>query len=451
MKKLFPIILALCVAGAWISLLTRDTGGEEEYEMYITNAHTAYENEYYLEALKWLDSVEGLEEIPLRYEEAALKRDCYLNLGEDSSYLSQCLRMVEDYPEVEENYLLVIGYYQENGNERRLYQYLPLYAERFPENEALKQIVSETDKQYTYVRRGYFDVRYATASLVDVQTAEFSKDAEGENVIQRRLQNSSTTVFDRGYAAMEVAQSGSSCFVMDQDGVWTRVDIAGRLLAQNKEVSFEAIGRLSRENIAKALIDGKYHFINEKMKVSSVEWEDAGTFYNGVNTVKKNGKWAIIGTGGWEAVTEFPYRDVARNSMDVCSAVGLCVVADEKGYYIVDAVSLQPVSEQVYEELKAFESAQPTAYRSGDKWGFVNNKGEIFIEAAYEDAKSFMNGYAAVRKDGLWGYIDRHGTMIIEPQFQDALPVMNNGVAYVQDADGYWDSVRIDKLYYTAD
>lgn len=451
MKRLFPILLAVCIAGAWVSLLKRNIGGAEEYRQYLANARSAYENEYYLEALQWLADAEGLEEDTLDYECAALKRDCYWKLGEGSAYFSQCLRMVEDYPEEEDNYVRIVRHYMENGSERKLYQYLPRCLELFPENEELQQLARETDKKYTYVHRGYYDVRYASVSLVDVQVMEFSTDGEGGRMIRRRLQNKSRTIFDLGYVAMEVAQAGNSCFVMNQDGVWTRVDIAGRLLAQNKKVSFEYVGRLSKENIAKAVIDGSYRFINDRMLVSDVEWEDAGTFLNGVNCVKKDGKWAIIGTAGWSEVTEFPYMDVARNSMDVCSEANLCVVADGKGYYIVDAMNRQPVSEWVYEELKAFESAQPTAYRSGEKWGFVNNKGEIYLEASYEEARPFQNGYAAVKQNGLWGYIDRNGTMIVPPQFWDALDVMANGVAYVQDEDGYWDCVRIDKLYYTAD
>lgn len=148
-------------------------------------------------------------------------------------------------------------------------------------------------------------------------------------------------------------------------------------------------------------------------------------------------------------VADFPYKDIPRNSQDCCVAQGYGVVADDKGYYVIGTEELAPVSENVYEELKAFESSQPTAYRSGDKWGFVNKYGEIYIEACYEDAFPFINGYAAVKQNGLWGYIDRNGTMVVEPRFQEALHVLENGYAYVKNEFGYWDYVIIDRLYYT--
>ena len=124
------------------------------------------------------------------------------------------------------------------------------------------------------------------------------------------------------------------------------------------------------------------------------------------------------------------------------------MVADERGYYVISTEGFQPVSENVFEELKAFECSQPTAYREGDKWGFVNKQGQVYLEACYEDAKPFYNGYAAVKQNGLWGYIDRNGTMVIEPQFLDALNVMESGYAYVKNEFGYWDYIIISKLYY---
>lgn len=295
---------------------------------------------------------------------------------------------------------------------------------------------------------GYYDVRYATPSLVDIQESEYEITDEEETVRRKLVNSQGNDVFDAGYSQMSVSQDGTSCFVCDQNGVWTRVDIAQNLLARNPDVDFSYVGRLSVNNIATAIVDGKYCFINDKMKVSDLEWEEAGTFRDGINAVKRNGKWALVTTQTWGDVTEFPYVDIQRNSQDCCVADGYAVVADERGYYVISAEDFLPVSENIFEEMKAFECSQPAAYRSGETWGFVNRNGEVYLEACYEDAKSYINGYAAVKQGGLWGYIDRDGTMAVEPQFQDALNVMENGYAYVKNEFGYWDYVIIDRLYY---
>lgn len=452
MKKLFPVALILCMVAAWAVFLRRNIGGDEVYEEYYANAVAAYEQEYYMEALEWLsrlEAAEAEEEAVPAYEAEVLKRDVYLGLGAVDSYLSQCLMMTEAYPEAEENYVRVIEYYEQQGDLRMLYQYLPVYAQLWQENEEFARLIDETDRKYEYRNTGYYDVRHATASLMDIQQIEFSLTEDGGHLVERKLcRSDGDDVFDQGYIWMEVSQTGNSCFVCDQEGRWKLVDISNHLLARNNEVNFTDIGRLSAANVATAHINGECRFINNKMKVSELVWEDAGTFSEGVNAVKKNGGWALVTAESWTTVTEFPYSDIARNSLDACCTSGICVVADQSGYYLVDGTEWQPISENRYEELKAFECEQPTAYRSGDKWGFVNRQGEVYIEACFEDAKPFRNGYAAVKQNGLWGYIDRNGKMIVEPQFQDALYMMPDGIAYVQNELGYWDCIRVEKLYY---
>lgn len=447
MKRIFPFILILCVAGAWTSIAYRNIRVPEEYEKVLSSAYEACEQGYYVEAQKFLNQAEELQD-SASYETEELQKDIYDGLHNDSAYESQLQSMIKNYPEKEENYEELISYYYQAGDVRELYRYVPEYLELWPENETMKAVNQELDGKYEYIMTGYYDVKYASNSLADVQERE-QETAGEEQIVSRKLVNSSgSTIFDAGYAQMSVAQDGSSCFVCDQDGSWTRVNVSQNLLAKNEAVCFDYVGRLSVDNIATAVIDGKYRFINEKMKVSDREWEEAGTFRDGVNAVKQNGKWALVTTQTWGEVTEFPYMDIPRNSQDCCIAEGYGVVADERGYYVISMEGFQPVSENVFEELKAFECSQPTAYREGDKWGFVNKQGQVYLEACYEDAKPFYNGYAAVKQNGLWGYIDRNGTMVIEPQFLDALNVMESGYAYVKNEFGYWDYIIISKLYY---
>lgn len=449
MRKLFPLIFILCIAGAWLSLAYRNISIPQEYENTLSSAYEAYGEEYYLEAQSYLNQANLLQSSNSDYDADVLQRDIYHGMQDGDSYERQLLSMIEAYPDREENYESLIRYYKDTGDTRALCRYLPVYTQLWQDNAVMKQISDELDRQYQYIQTGYFDVRYATNSIVDVQTQEYELLDDSETSASRKLKNSNgNDIFDGSYTHMSVSQDRASCFVCDADGNWSRVDISQNLLARNKDVKFDYISSLSTNNIATAVIDGEYHFINERMKVSNLVWEEAGTFSNGINAVKKNGRWAFVTTQSWGEVSEFPYTDIPRNSFDCCESGGYAVAADEKGYYIVSVENFEPVSANVYEELKAFESIQPTAYRSGDKWGFVNKSGEIYIEACYEDAKPFVNGYAAVKQNGLWGYIDRNAVMVVEPQFQDALNVMENGYAYVQNEIGYWDYVIIDKLYY---
>src|SRR5687767_7652087 len=71
------------------------------------------------------------------------------------------------------------------------------------------------------------------------------------------------------------------------------------------------------------------------------------------------------------------------------------------------------------------DSEEETAYMAdyespSAKWGFMNQRGELVIEASYDDAGPFSEGMAAVNKNGKWGFIDKEGNMVIEPVFKSA-------------------------------
>jgi hypothetical protein len=56
----------------------------------------------------------------------------------------------------------------------------------------------------------------------------------------------------------------------------------------------------------------------------------------------------------------------------------------------------------------------------GEKWGFIDIKGELIIDTKFDGAGSFSEGIANVKKEGKWGFIDKKGDYVISPQFDDA-------------------------------
>jgi hypothetical protein len=72
--------------------------------------------------------------------------------------------------------------------------------------------------------------------------------------------------------------------------------------------------------------------------------------------------------------------------------------------------------------------------------GFIDKTGKAVIDFQFDDAGSFSEGFAAVKKDGKWGYIDKSGNIIIEPRFSIARP-FSEGLAAVclEGKQGYID------------
>jgi hypothetical protein len=108
--------------------------------------------------------------------------------------------------------------------------------------------------------------------------------------------------------------------------------------------------------------------------------------------------------------------------------------------------------------------------RENGKYGFINDEGEVVIEAQYFEAEDFYNGFSRVKFNdklvpldsmgrlllkhlfnhvslfeehlacaklvSLWGYIDERGTLVIDVQFEDAKDFSEN-LAAVRTAGRY--------------
>lgn len=72
------------------------------------------------------------------------------------------------------------------------------------------------------------------------------------------------------------------------------------------------------------------------------------------------------------------------------------------------------------------------------KAGFCNSNGDVFIPAQFDDAKSFSEGLACVKKGGKWGFIDRTGEIAIPCAYSDVSPFKGgNAIAdAIVDEDG---------------
>ncbi|MBK7406827.1 MAG: WG repeat-containing protein [Saprospirales bacterium] len=69
-----------------------------------------------------------------------------------------------------------------------------------------------------------------------------------------------------------------------------------------------------------------------------------------------------------------------------------------------------------YEECQEVESTDGIFYfvRNGDKWGYVNEKGEELIAPRFEELPTFdTSGLAQVKENGKYGWIDRKGQMVV--------------------------------------
>lgn len=98
---------------------------------------------------------------------------------------------------------------------------------------------------------------------------------------------------------------------------------------------------------------------------------------------------------------------------------GLACVMDFQGYYAyLDRNGKKVLQTKFYnfnQEAK-FSEGLARFYRKR-KWGFFNKKGEIVVEARFDEVMDFSEGHAAVRTGWPWGFIDSSGNLKIKPRF----------------------------------
>ena len=73
----------------------------------------------------------------------------------------------------------------------------------------------------------------------------------------------------------------------------------------------------------------------------------------------------------------------------------------------------------------------------GDRWGYINKKGDPVVDFRFDYAAPFSEGLAAVHHQGLAGYIDHYGKYAIEPRFGVAAE-FSRGIAVVSSANVWY-------------
>src|SRR5690625_1567915 len=72
----------------------------------------------------------------------------------------------------------------------------------------------------------------------------------------------------------------------------------------------------------------------------------------------------------------------------------------------------------------------------GQKFGHLNEAGELAIPAEFDGVGAFSEGMAPVKIEDEWGYIDTTGTVVVTPEYLRALP-FSHGLAPVADLWGW--------------
>lgn len=233
------------------------------------------------------------------------------------------------------------------------------------------------------------------------------------------------------------AQSDSSSFndtrllMVIVDGKVGYIDTNG----QNIISALFPLGSQFSEGVASVaqISDNRYRytFINDNMDITiPTMFDAAGDFTEGLARVQLKGKWGYINKkGNWVIEPQYSLCYEFNEGYAQASQKGKWGIINKKGEWVIAPL---------YQDITMVkEGILATQEKLGGAWKFVDIQGKQVISDSFERAGNFANGLAPVRKGDKWGYINKKGEVVIPYQYSGAYEFSPNGLASVEK-NAYW-------------
>ena len=196
-------------------------------------------------------------------------------------------------------------------------------------------------------------------------------------------------------------------------------------------------------DLASVKIGGKYGFINERGEfVINPIYDEARSFTNNKITVvgkfnhNKEMMYACVSKKG-NLLTDFMLNKVYVSDKFVITYDGV--------YYGLCGLNLVPLFKTEY-QITDFPISLDSFYNLGDKlipfrdnetykYGYLNLKGQVVIDAKYDMIGNFNDGLAMVKKDNKYGFINTQGQLIVSNKY-NVVRDFSEGYAVVGKTEG---------------
>lgn len=409
LKKIISPILILLLLLSWYKGLTFSTDKQNIFNKHIEKAKKYEQKGIYIDALNSYKEALPYSESPIEIQKNIL--DMYLRLGELGNYKKSALEILEEYNYPADLVLKLVDVYDLENNVQNAVQLLDTAISK---NSDIS--LSEKRKEYLGVYREtylYYDL--VEKSLPGYYVYE-------DNAKKGLLDSSGETVLQAKYAQVKGFADSLEYATVFENGEWYIIEKKGyKKLVPDFKVDYLGV---YGNNLIPYLRGDKYSYMNENMEVvKEIYFDYAGNFKNGLAAVKFDNKWGLINKK-LEPANEFLYEDIVLDDNDFAILNDRYIAKTEGKYRIYDLKG-NALSDS-YDYIKPFVSNEATAFKDGDKWGFIDKTGNVLIEAVYEDAYGFSDGLAPVLIDEYWGYVDSENILRVENKFSFASTLREN-------------------------
>lgn len=232
-------------------------------------------------------------------------------------------------------------------------------------------------------------------------------------------------VKDINYEQVRLFSNGHSAFM--QDGKWGFINAEGEVVVEPQyEDCHDYVG-----GYAAVKIDGKWGFINSYHDlIVAPEYDEVRDFKDGLAIVRKDMKWGVINTTGKT------HAGIIFDEVDDYKSGFALAMADSVQYYLDDEGEIQKLHRN-YEFTPFSNGLAAVKNKRKEKWGYIDTRGRMVIEAKYDTACSFSNNVALVQHRDNYKYIRKSGAEQYVEGVAGQPLVFVNGFAKIKTYSGF--------------
>lgn len=185
----------------------------------------------------------------------------------------------------------------------------------------------------------------------------------------------------------------------------------------------------SKEDFIK-ILHNSFSWIYENICKFGMDYKWVLNFSNGLAKARKNSYWGMINEFGVEIIKP-KYKDIIK----FYEFGGFILIDNNEKYGLINNIG-EIVVDCIYDTICGYSEGL-IRVNKGKKCGFIDVNGNEVIECIFDECNLFKSGLAIVKFNGEWGIIDNRGKVIIDYGKYKYIRYICNGLVVIVLDTGY--------------
>lgn len=439
MKKsniILSVVLILLVLVGWCAQFFNIAQTNAQYNSFLQQANKYDEDGLYQKAVQSYESAflikdnRTVREMWIEsYGKAFSDKAVTLN-----SYVAALETMCDLYEKETTYWELLIKLQMDNGKSDNAHDTFVKFRKTGLSSTVIDGYENKIIYQFRVNRKPYLEfVRNSTGYYT-------VRDSQGWGIVRPNGE----TVYNCVYEYISPYNSNYDALFVSEKG--QRIADAKAVVQAKIDIEYSKTGAWVNGLLPVCDLEGNWYYLNSNNNESAHgSYSRASNYASGIAAVSKGNEWILVDTAG-KPVTDKKFSDVKLHGNGDYQYDGIMIAAENGEYGIYNAKG-EMICDVHAKDMDIYMGG-PIAYcdKTTGKWGMITSAGETVIKPAYETAKSFSNGLAAVSNGELWGFVNGAGELVIDYQFLDADYFTSGGLCAVSTAENKFVFIQLKYL-----